>query len=323
MKKSFLGSATFHGAIILAAVFGLPQAKVPEIIPPEAIQVDISNITDNTKVKAQTKSEEKPKEKPKPKASEAIEKVKPKEKVSEEKKVAMKEPEKAEPPPPKPEEKPEPKPKKEPPPKKVEDLPLDSDPLKDMLAAEDKKLEEDKKTEEKKADEKKKAEEKKKVDEKAAADAKKKLDGEKKKRKLDVAELEALLNKDDTIESSAPVEKKDDAGTPEKATKDVQGNDDAISATIVDALRQKFSECWSIPPSVREAGVSVDVSFDLDKQGRVVGQPIVTGGDSDSPLFQTAGLAARSAVMTCQPFDWLPPDRFDLWKNIEWTFKPR
>ena len=95
MKKSFLGSATFHGAIIIAALFGLPAAKVPDIIPPEAIQVDISNITDNTKVKAQTKSDDKPKDKPKPKASEAVEKVKPKEKVSEEKKVALKEPQKA------------------------------------------------------------------------------------------------------------------------------------------------------------------------------------------------------------------------------------
>ena len=104
---------------------------------------------------------------------------------------------------------------------------------------------------------------------------------------------------------------------------DIQGSDDAMSATIIDALRQKFNECWSIPPSVKEAGVSVDVSFDLDTNGKVKGQPVIIGGDSSSPLFQTAGLAARSAVMTCQPYDWLPQDHYDLWKNIEWTFKPR
>ena len=335
MKKSILGSASFHAAILLAALFGLPVAKMAEIVPPEAIQVDISNITDNTKVKAQTKSEEAPTEKPKPKTSKAVEKVKPKEKVTEEVKVAAKEPAKAEPPPelPKPEP-PPPEPKKQPPPpKKVEDLPVDPDPLKAILAAEEKKLEEEKKAEEKKqvADkkkaekklaEKKAAEETKLADEKAAADAKKKLDAEKKKRKLDVAQLEDLLNKENT-ESSAPVEKKDTSGTPEKAAKDIQGSDDAMSATIVDGLRQKFEECWTKPPAVSENAVSVDISFELDKNGQVIGQPVITGGDSDSPFFQTAGLAARSAVMKCQPFDWLPRDRYDLWKSIEWTFKPR
>ena len=174
MKKSFLGSATFHAAILLAALFGLPVAKMAEIIPPEAIQVDISNITDNTKVKAQTKSDEPPSEKPKPKASKAIEKVKPKEKVADEVKLAAKEPSKTEPPPepPKPEP-PKPKPPKlepkvEPPPKKVEDLPVDPDPLKAMLAAEEKKVEEEKKAEEKKQAAEKKKADKKLADKKAA-----------------------------------------------------------------------------------------------------------------------------------------------------------
>jgi TolA protein len=321
MKKSVLGSVSFHAMILLIALFGLPSTKPFEIQPVEAVQVDISNITDTTKVKAQTKSDDKPVEKPKPKASKAIEKAKPQEKVAEEKKVAPKEPAKQEPPPPEPEKKVEEK--------KVEDAPVDPDPLKEMLEAEDaqlkkveaekKKLEEKKKKDEakkKKAeDEKKKQEE---ADAKAAADAKKKAEAEKKKPKLDVAELEQLLNKENT-ESAAPVEKKDESGTPEKAEKDIQGSDDAMSATIIDGLRQRFSECWDVPPSVRESKETVDLQWQMDKQGQVKGQPVVVGGNGGS----TAQQAAVAAVMACAPYDWLPQDHYDLWKEIEWTFAPR
>ena len=320
MKKSILGSVSFHALILLLALFGIPATKPFEIQPVEAIQVDISNITDQTKVKAQTKSDEKPVDKPKPKVSKAVEKAKPQEKVTEEKKVAAKEPAKVEPPPPEPEKKVEPpKPVEE---KKVEDTPIDPDPLKQMLEAEDaklKKVEEKKKKDEAKKlkaeEEKKKQEE---ADAKAKADAKKKADAEKKKPKLDVAQLEELLNKENE-EASAPVEKKDEAGTPEKATKDIQGADDAMSATIIDAMRQKLAECWSIPPSVRENKDVVTLQWKMSKDGRVVGQPIVIGGSGGIAAQQ----AAISAVKACEPYDWLPPDGYHLWREFEWNFEPR
>jgi TolA protein len=321
MQKSFLGSVSLHALILLAALFGIPTAQPFELKPVEAIQVDISKITDSTQVKAQTKSEEKPVEKPKAKASPSVEKVKPQEKVTEEKKVAAVEPTKAEPPPKVEEKKVEEK--------KVEDTPVNPDPLKQMLEAEEAELklaEEKKKKDEekKKKDEakKKKAEEEKlkkeEAEAKAKADAKKKLEAEKKAKKLDVAKLEELLNKE-TEESSAPVEKKDESGTPEKAEQDIQGNDEAMSATIIDGLRQRFSECWDVPPSVRESKETVDLKWSMTKQGRVVDQPIVIGGNGGGVAQQ----AAIAAVMACSPYDWLPTDRYDLWKEIEWTFAPR
>jgi colicin import membrane protein len=328
MKKSFLGSVSFHAALVLVALFGLPATKPFEIQPVEAIQVDISNITDKTQVKAQSKSDDKPVDKPKPKAAVVKEKTKPQEKVAEEKKVAAKEPAKEEPPPPEPEKKKEPDKPKEPE-KKVEDKPIDPNPLKDMLLAEEAELkaaEEKKQKEEekKKKDEakKKKAEEDKKkkeeADAKAKADAKKKAEAEKKARKLDVAQLEELLNKEND-EAQSTLEKKDDAGTPEKAEKDIQGSDDAMSATIVDGLRQRFSECWIIPPAVREAKESVDLNWKMSKDGRVIGQPVIVGGNGS----QAAQQAALAAVKACEPYDWLPTDAYHLWKEIEWTFAPR
>jgi TolA protein len=327
MKKSALASVSIHALLLLVAVFGITAPKPFEVQPAEAIQVDISNITDNTKVKAQTKSDQKPVDKPKPKVSDSPEKAKPVEKVTEKKVVAAKEPAKVDPPP-KPEEKVEPpKPVEE---KKVEDAPVDPDPLKQMLEAENaqlKKAEEEKKKDEekkKKAEAKKlKAEEDKKkkaeADAKAKADAQKKLGAQKKlASKLDMAQLENMLNKEND-EASALVEKKDEAGTPEQAEKDVQGSDDAMSATIIDAMRAKLAECWSIPPSVRENKDVVTLQWNMSKNGRVQGQPVVIGGSGDIAAQQ----AAISAVKACEPYDWLPPEGFHLWHQFEWNFEPR
>ena len=133
-----------------------------------------------------------------------------------------------------------------------------------------------------------------------------------------MAQLEELLNKEND-EAQSTLEKKDEAGTPEKAEVDRQGSDEAISATIIDGLRQKFSECWDIPPSVRESKATVDLSWQMTKQGGVVGQPVVIGGNGDAVAQQ----AAIAAVMACAPYDWLPKDAYHLWKEIEWTFAPR
>jgi len=320
MKKSALASVSIHALILLVALFGIPAAKPFAIQPVEAIQVDISNITDSTKVKAQTKSDEKPVDKPKPKVSKSDVKTKPVEKVTEEKVVAAKEPAKVEPPP-KPEKKVEPtKPVEE---KKVEDTPVDPDPLKQMFEAEDAQLKQAEEKKKKAEAKKQKAEEEKKkqeeADAKAKADAKKKADAHKKlASKLDVAQLENLLNKEND-EASAPVEKKDDAGTPEKAEKDIQGEDAAMSATIIDAMRQKLAECWSIPPSVRESKDVVTLQWKMSNDGRVVGQPIVIGGSGGVAAQQ----AAVSAVKACEPYDWLPPDGYHLWREFEWNFEPR
>jgi TolA protein len=337
MKKSFLGSVSIHALVLLAALFGVQSAKPFELKPVEAIQVDISNITDKTEVKAQTKSDEPPAEKPKPKASQAKETTKPQEKVAEVKKTARVEEEQKPKPEPEetaPEPKPKPKPEPKPPEKKVEDKPVDSDPLKDMIEAEEaelKKAEEKKKKEDEKKQkeaEKKKAEEEKKKEEAAAAAAEKKKKAAEEKKKA-AAEKERqkqmeqltkdLLADTSVTESQSTVKQEEDSGAPEKAEKDIQGKDAAMSATIVDALRQKLSECWNIPPSVRESKETVQLTWQMSRDGRLLGQPVVIGGSGGA----TAQQAAITAVSDCAPYDWLPAEGYDLWKEVRWTFKPR
>lgn len=321
MRRSAIASVSLHALIIAAALFGLPGILPPEIKPVEAIQVDISNITDETKLKAQSTVAEKPLEKPKPKLSEAEKNTKPLEKVTEEKKYAAVDPTPQEPEPqPKPEPKPEPK---------VEELPLDSDPLKQIIEEEQKKADAQKKLEEEKKkqqeEKKKKAEEKKKQEEekkKKAAEAQKKLEADMKKRKLDTAALEEMFKDTSNQEQTATLKKSEEAGTPETGQNNVQGEDAALAATLIDALRQRLSECWTVPPGAREAAISVKVKFNLSRDGKVEGLPVVIGGGGGDALAAATAQSAISAVMECQAYDFLPKDRYDMWQEITVNFTP-
>ena len=123
MRKSLITSLILHGGVLVAALIVLPNPDKFKVQPQDAIQVDISKLTDESKRKATTKSAEKLVEKPAPKKTEVVKKVEPAPKVAEEVKKAVKEAV-AEPPPPAP---------KVEEPKKEEPKPLDPDPLTDFL----------------------------------------------------------------------------------------------------------------------------------------------------------------------------------------------
>jgi hypothetical protein len=306
MKKSLGLSALFHGSIVAAALFALPSSK-PLLVPPvDAVQVDISQITDNSKRKATTTEASENKAKAAIKFTKPVEKIKPAPKIAEEVNTAAREPAVAEPPPPeKKAEPPKVEPVKKPVVEKVEDKPLDSDPLKKLLA------EEQKQEEEKKAEEKKQAEAKKKK-----ADEKKKIELKKKQSFEDIAEF---LNKEEG-ERTAPLKPSDADGAPDKAEKNMAGNDDALAATIVDALVTKVRECFTVPPAARDADVTVSIQFKLGQDGSVQGQPLLVAGGSD-PISVATAAAAISAITECENYD-LPQDRYDLWKEVILDFNP-
>ena len=296
MRKSLITSLVLHGAILVAALVVLPNPDRYKVKPQDAIQVDISQLTDESKRKATSKTAEKPVEKAAPKKTEVVEKVEPAPKVDEKVKTAVKEAV-AEPPPPQP---------KVEEPKKVEPKPLDPDPLKDLL----KKVEEEPKPKEeiKKAEVKpeKKPEEKK-----------------PKKKKLEtlLAEIQLNLDKSNDVKT-APKQLAEVAGTPEQGIADVLGTDDALAATLSEALSQKLAQCWSVPPGAREANITVKVHFFLNPDGSVAGLPEVLNKSNDQ-LFLATATSAQSAVMQCQSYsDIFPPDRYDLWKENTFDFNP-
>ena len=90
-------------------------------------------------------------------------------------------------------------------------------------------------------------------------------------------------------------------------------------------VRQQIGQCWNPPVGARDAeDLIVTVLIRVDPQGVVREATVV-----DAPLmgldryFQAAAEAARRAVLNvnCQPLQ-LPPDKYEIWKEIRFNFDP-
>ena len=74
MRKSLITSLVLHGGVLVAALIVLPNPDKFKVQPQDAIQVDISKLTDESKRKATAKAAEKPVEKVAPKENRSCEK---------------------------------------------------------------------------------------------------------------------------------------------------------------------------------------------------------------------------------------------------------
>lgn len=255
-------------------------------------------------------------------------------------KAAEPEPKKAEPPPP-----PPPAPGPTPDEQKLLEQKIEDDRQKAEDEAKRKAAEEEAKKkaqeEEKKrleAEAKKKAEElkKKKLEDekkKKLAEAKKKADEAKKKfdpnaianlleKSPDDAKTKALLDKDPRKKGQQA------AGTSQTATATgreagvANGHDAVLSAREADLLKGKIKSqlepCSKMPGG--GGGIDtpiVELEWSVNPDGTLQGEPVVIAPQG-SPLFQIAAQASINAVRNC-PLS-LPPDKYDAWKRLRWTF---
>lgn len=83
----------------------------------------------------------------------------------------------------------------------------------------------------------------------------------------------------------------------------------------VAVIRAQIMQRWFPAPQIP---LDFSVSFDLDRQGRLVGEPVVVarghGGDS--------ALEMSYAVKGAQPFFLLRPEDYERWKHVETNFTP-
>ena len=237
------------------------------------------------------------------------------------------------------------------------------DPIAEKLAAERpdpaleqaKKLEEERQEEARKAEEQKKAEEQRKAEDDRKAEEQKRLDeqqrqkeAELKKKKEEEAkkrkEAEAKRQKtfdDQMRDMQALLNKVPDKGAPlpntpqEEPSKNKgpvlgskEGRDKQLSASesarLVGLLIRKIQECYRPPVGAAAGleGLKVRLSFDLNREGSVVGTPRATSVDG-APVSRLAAEAAERAVFGCQPYDMLPPDKYEAWKGIDLIFNPK
>ncbi len=136
-----------------------------------------------------------------------------------------------------------------------------------------------------------------------------------------IDEIAALLNKVDE-KQAAPETQVERSGMPLKGPANIDGRDAQLAADLVDALRTRIEQCWNVPVGVRDAqGLKVKVRFQLGPGGKVVGGPVVLNR-MNHPAFEAAANSAVRAVLACQPYDFLPPEHYDLWQDVILNFDP-
>jgi hypothetical protein len=99
---------------------------------------------------------------------------------------------------------------------------------------------------------------------------------------------------------------------------------DPLFLAEINALRTRISQCWYPPPGINASStlyVVLRIMFKPDRtlasDPRVVelqGEPTASG-----PAMVES---AKKALLQCQPFTMLRPERYDKWKELEIKFDP-
>ncbi|MES1990554.1 MAG: hypothetical protein V4441_06350 [Pseudomonadota bacterium] len=140
----------------------------------------------------------------------------------------------------------------------------------------------------------------------------------KKKKTFDPNNIAALLNK-------MPDAKSEEAEA-EVADKDinVEDQDDPtqpMTVSQIDALRQKINQCFDagfLAGSQDADKLYAVIKFELAEDGSVVGTPSI---DEKGPgASDQLAILARKAVVQCSPYDKLPKDNYNAWKDVEAKF---
>ncbi|MFN7124411.1 MAG: hypothetical protein ACK4M8_00905 [Allorhizobium sp.] len=131
-------------------------------------------------------------------------------------------------------------------------------------------------------------------------------------------DVAALLNKTDAAGGGA---KRSTA--PEALGGSTNTGGSTLSQSELDALRGIIQNNWLITPGMADAAdVRVRVTFRLDQNGELVGEPEATATGGSPSAQQVLMSGAVRAVRKSAPFTNLPPDKYDAWSEVVVNFDP-
>ncbi len=309
MKKSALLSAIFHTLLLVVLLVGIPMPQRRLPVNEKPIIIEFENIADISKAPILTpeasKEDKKTAKKSEPKSEPKKESEKPKEEPmpSEQKPQEI---EKGET---------EIDPKDE-----VKEKPHAKSELKEKLKEKEVKplIASKKKPEPKKETKKNPKKDKTKKDENPTK-AEVNLDPKKTKPKPLLQEKEKSV--DNIVDSL--IDNTSDDGAKRGAPANAMGME--ITATDIDAIRQRIYKCWLVPIGSQGAkDLIVDVKMDINQDGTVARAEVVNKGRMDDPAFQAAAESAQRAVLdpACNPLP-LPPEKYEKWKRLTLRFNPK
>jgi colicin import membrane protein len=96
-----------------------------------------------------------------------------------------------------------------------------------------------------------------------------------------------------------------------------------LSQNEMDALRARLRDCWTVPVGVAEArDLVVTVRIQFNKDGSLSTDPVLMNHGSH-PAFQAAAESALRGVRRCAPYSFMPPLKYEAWKDVIVDFDPR
>lgn len=321
MRTGFFFSVAFHVGIVAVSMLGLPLMSPPELLEETPVFVELVEIDEVRNAPPPApEPEPEPEKTPEPPPAPPVDEAKP---------------EPAPPPPapepkpeiaalpPEPEPEPEPEPKKEPEPEPV------PEPEPEPEVKKEPEPEPEPKPEPKPEPPKPVA---------AAAKIKKKP---KPPEKFEVASLLKTLEEIKKSQPAEPAEEKKEepkvdfaaqmrAALQTKAPQQQSDPTKKVTMTELDAMRRqvidRVKDCWNINPGSKGAeNLAVLVRMQMNPDGTVQSATIEDQARFNTdPFFQSAAEAARRAVLNprCNPIT-LPPDKYQVWREIVINFDPR
>ena len=145
---------------------------------------------------------------------------------------------------------------------------------------------------------------------------------------LDFDALSRLVDKSrdqSPAPTGAPSEVTETADEPRRRV----GAGDRLTASAKAKMIAAVSQCWNASAIIgapEPEKLQVVVDLDLNPDGTIDGQPRVANALqinlSGNRFWKVAEQNAVRAVVACQPYDFLPPDQYDSWREFSINFDP-
>jgi hypothetical protein len=93
-----------------------------------------------------------------------------------------------------------------------------------------------------------------------------------------------------------------------------------LSAEVIEKFKDHVRSCWSAPPeAAHDTRVKVLIRIALDPGGRLLGKPVLVQGIA-TPAGPALVKSAIAALRQCQPYAFLPAERYQQWRVLDIGF---
>lgn len=100
-------------------------------------------------------------------------------------------------------------------------------------------------------------------------------------------------------------------------------SDEPLSSSVSDAIRRQVEDNWNVPVGAADAAdLIVEIRITLRSDGGVIRAVIVDQSRMSDAFYRTMAESARRAVLQASPLRDLPPEKYEQWREITFTFKP-